>query len=1356
MRPRLRTWIKRALLGLLGLIVAVVALVAIALQTDWGQRQVKAQVVKALAGTFAGDVEIADLDVGMLGSVELEGLRISYPNREDAIRVGRLSIECDIWPLLAGRVRCGTLRVVDPQFWHRPDAGALLRPSDEEPGADVKIATIKITGGRVEIPGETISEISADLSNLVVHKADVAVDIKELSGTVASQERSLTVSGAVALADNAVKLNGGVIATGDSRLAVELERLDLETLKLSGSVAGEISAADVPVAGWRTKIVPDLAVSGVAGERVAVSGTIGLDAGSIAIEQLTYGGRLAGKLSATGVDPSAIHEAAPPGLVNAESVEVDIAPRFELETLDGTASAVITGELQGEKLGKLTVTAAAGETLTAKIVADSERGRGVVEVVARPHERAILAIDRATATGELATVAALVPGLTARSVAVKASARGPLDKLAVKGSATLRGARYDQMSADLARAEVDLDAFDVRRAVDTVFAGRFTAHVEAPRYGDVAGATLDAGGSFARNARTITLTAGAAGFPMLERAELVVRLDRGDERIDATVVRLDAVTEGIRWRGNTGKLRVAGPVVTTLRDISIASPAAALTVAVTSRPRYLAVEAAVRRLDLRRSKALHGIDVGAVIDAAANVTLRGDTLTGDVTAKSAAIAIPGIPKIRAEVTARLERDRLSVTADGAPLEGKGTAHLAAVVKRPGDIYDVASWRRTTTGDLISLESDIADIDVRQIERFAGTKIEADGRGAVALRFPHEGKPALGIRVDAERGRYAGVSGLRANIRATWGARLETAASLHQAGDQFATTELALDAPLHAVWQRPGALLSRPLSGFVKVDSFSLRRLERLKLVRASLGGFVSATANVSGTALEPAVEIKDGRGIQVELAGVRARKVFFSGTYRGDRVDGRVAGTMRQGGSFEINADFKIPRRALQLEVGARKLELAALRAFAPAPDHPLADIDGTLDITKVVVNVDPSNMRASGRVRLSNGVVLLEGGARAITQINASLVLRGNKIRLASLNAKNGSGTIRASGEARFAGYTPEAIEIDAEADDIPFVAGSYLASIDLESEITGSYRDGVLALEAPVRRGRVDLTDTGVELQSIGDLEDVVFVDELKREGKRGPREPPERGLKTVIAIDLSRGVRVVSAEVDALVVGQMEAAFVGAEMVSLTGQVRARSGKVKLFERDYKLIRAIATFDGPLPINPDLDIEINRTFPQATVTVQIAGRLDQVLSASSGSKHIQLSSDADFSEVQIIALMLGQSPDDVSQQTTIGQKVGGIGLAIAAGEVRDILRSVGLKVDVVRLHEDGWEVGKWVRFRLGDLFSRRVLLGYRFRDAGDQLENTNEGTLELPVTRSVNLEGRVGDRGIGSFDLLWIKRF
>ena len=232
--------------------------------------------------------------------------------------------------------------------------------------------------------------------------------------------------------------------------------------------------------------------------------------------------------------------------------------------------------------------------------------------------------------------------------------------------------------------------------------------------------------------------------------------------------------------------------------------------------------------------------------------------------------------------------------------------------------------------------------------------------------------------------------------------------------------------------------------------------------------------------------------------------------------------------------------------------------------------------------------------------------------------------------------------------------------------------------------------------------------------------------------------------------------TAEVDAIVVGEMTAKFVGAKMISLTGQLRARRGRVKLFERNYNLVRAEAAFDGSLPINPDLDIEINRTFPEATVTARVTGRLSQVLSPSTQNKAIQLTSDADFSEEQILALMLGQSIDDVNQQDTSGQQVGGIGRAIVANEVRDILRKAGLDVDVVRFHEDGVEFGKWVRFSLGDLFSRQVLLGYRLRDSGDELKNRNEGTLELPVTRSINLEGRVGDRGIGSFDLLWIKRF
>jgi hypothetical protein len=1355
MRPRIKRWLKLGLLGLLGLIVALVATVVIAINTDWGQRQIKDQAEKALSGVFAGEVAIARLDVGLSGSVELEGLSITYPDGEQAIEVGRLSITCDLLPLLAGRVRCGELRVVEPRFWHRPEAGALLVPNDEEPKADVVIAAISIEDGRVEIPGDVISEIDGRLEGLRVRGADVGVAITKLTATSEAQKRSAVVAGKIHLVGDVVTLRDGVITTGDSALELALESFSIATLEFRGTLGGEIAAADVPIEGWRTAIAPELAVSGIAGESVSASGTIGLDQGSVEIERLSLGERLAGRLSIRGVDPARVHAAAPPGSITAEGIEIDVAPRFTLETLEGTAKVPLTGTLRGEALGTVSITATAdAERLTAAVTAESSRGSGSVDVSAVRHPEAVLEIEKATATGQLASLAALVPGLRARSVVVNASARGRLDHLSVNGRATVRGVRYDQLAADKATAAVRLDAFDVFAAAETAHRGRFDVAVDGPRLGVTEAARLTASGTFRDNADRLDVTATITGLPRLERATVSAAVTL-DDAITARIRSIDAVTDGLRWRGNTGVIRKVGDVITTPRKISLAGPGAALTAGAEIRPGRVSVDAEIRRLDLRRTRRLHGLEVAAIIDGRAEVTLRGERLTGELSASSGSIAIPGVPKVRGSVSAALDDRAVSLTVDGAPLEGKGTVHLAVTARRPRDIYNPAVWRRLTTADLIAVEGDIEGVDVDQVERFIGRTIEARGEAQVKLRLPHDGKPVLGIEVDARRGRYVGIGALRADLRASWGAALEATASITQDGDKLADVNLSLGAPLHALWQRPESLVKARLGGSLAITNFSLRRLERLAIVRISVGGFLSATAKVSGTALAPRIEIPDGRAAQVELAGVRLRRLSFSGTYSGDAVKGRVSGTMRTGGTFEIDAGFAIPGRELELDIGARGLNLTALQPFAPAGDHPLADLSGVVDFTNVEVNVDPKNLRTSGRVRLRNGSVLLEGGARAITAIDASLVLRGDRVRLATLSAKNGDGTIRASGEARFAGYTPEAIEIDVSAENIPYVAGSYLASLDLESTITGSYRDGALDLKAPVRRGRVDLKDTGVEFQSIGDLEDVVFVDAAAIK-EREDDETPGRGLKTVLAIDLSRGVRVVTAEVDAVIVGEMKAAFVGAEMVSLTGQLRARSGRIKLFERSYALIRAEATFDGSLPINPDLDIEITRTFPEATVTAKITGRLSDVLSASSASKQIQLSSDADFSEEQILALMLGQSPDDVSQQATGGSRVGGIGRAIVATEVRDILRTVGLKVDVVRFHDDGWEFGKWVRFSLGDLFSRQVLLGYRFRDSGEQLKNTNEGTLELPVTRSVNLEGRVGDLGIGSFDLLWIKRF
>ena len=611
---------------------------------------------------------------------------------------------------------------------------------------------------------------------------------------------------------------------------------------------------------------------------------------------------------------------------------------------------------------------------------------------------------RAHLSGELATIAALVPGLTARSARVDATARGRLDKLAVTGKATLVGARYEDFAAERAVATVDLDRFDALRATETSHAGGFSATVESPVMGETTATSLTVSGRFARNAAELAVDAELVGAPEVELARVSARVELG-EVITARIRSIDARTEGLRWSGRTGVVRIAGSRVTTPKRISISGPAASVTVGADIRPGRIQIEAGVDRLDVYRSRALHGAEVKAVIAGRAKIALRGSRLTGEVSAESASVAIPGLPKFGGSVSASLTNNRIDLVADGAPLEGNGKVHVALGARRPGDIYDLASWRRSTTADIFSVEADVTGVDIEQLERFIGTEIDARAIAAVRLRWPYEGANVLGIEVDAERGRLAGIAGLRAHLRARWGSTLDTNVTLHQGGDKFAGVDATLATPLHTAWRAPRTLANKKLGGALSLTNFSLQRLERLKLVAASLGGFVSATASLGGTPREPIVDISDGRAAQVELAGVRIRRLAFSGLYRGDQIKGKVTGRFRRGGRFKAEADFRVPTRDLNVSINARAMKLAALQPFAPADDHPLADLDGTVDISDVRVRVDPKTMRASGRVRLRSGTVLLEGGARAITDINANLILRGNQIRLASLKRQERQG---------------------------------------------------------------------------------------------------------------------------------------------------------------------------------------------------------------------------------------------------------------------------------------------------------------------------------------------------------------
>jgi autotransporter translocation and assembly factor TamB len=836
----------------------------------------------------------------------------------------------------------------------------------------------------------------------------------------------------------------------------------------------------------------------------------------------------------------------------------------------------------------------------------------------------------------------------------------------------------------------------------------------------------------------------------LERAGARARIEHSAERTEIRLENLELVVAGgLTWRGRARSIEIRG-AQTQVRGLALSSAAGRLEADADLGPGGERVELAIRGLDLAQARALHQLPLRGQLEADLSAARRRGRFEGELTASVRKLSAPGLPPVDTQLEASLAGRRLAAKGSLDPVTGGGAARFDIALDVPTDPTDPAAWLRLGLADVSRLAVDLEQVDARQIERFAGIAIEGDGVASASLRVPDDGAHRLGIRAKVSGGRAGLVRHLGATIEGHWdGAGLRGDASLEHAGELVASATLSLATGIETLWRDPAALSRASADAQVTLNGFRLARLVAAKLIATPIAGFLTATIRASGTLEKPRLRVEQGVVTRLEIDKMRLRSLELSGTYEGGRGEANVVATPRTGGAIRAAIEGDVERRALRATLSGRAIQLEGLRPLAPDADHPLASLAGKLDLIRVVIDVSPERLAASGQIAVREGSIVVEDGARKIEGIGAEIALRGDRVRLLGVRAKSGGGSLAASGSVRFAGYQPTELELDVIADDVPYVAGSWAASIDLASRITGRFRAGRWIVEAPVHRGEVTLRDTGRELQDIAALEDVVFVDRKSRRARAAGDSP----LRARLNINLGKGIEIRSKDIDAILVGSLTADVDGAAPVRLSGELRTRRGTFRFFDLDYNIVRAVATFDGRVPTDPDLDIEITRRFRQATVAVQVHGKLSRVLGDSRG-EHVTLSSDSGYTQEQVLALMLGQDPDDDSQSG--GGDIGGVGRAVVAGEVRGALRSVGIRIDVVKFHQDGWEVGKWFRLKLGSFIDRRILIGARVRDTEEPRKNASEGTVEIPLTDSLNLEGRVGDRTIGNIDLLWIKRF
>jgi hypothetical protein len=206
-----------------------------------------------------------------------------------------------------------------------------------------------------------------------------------------------------------------------------------------------------------------------------------------------------------------------------------------------------------------------------------------------------------------------------------------------------------------------------------------------------------------------------------------------------------------------------------------------------------------------------------------------------------------------------------------------------------------------------------------------------------------------------------------------------------------------------------------------------------------------------------------------------------------------------------------------------------------------------------------------------------------------------------------------------------------------------------------------------------------------------------------------------------------------------------------VETRGRLRIERGFATISGRHWAFQTSTAVFGGASPPDPRLNIKLGYEFRATTVVIVIGGTLSK--------PELQMSSSSgNYDQSQLLGFVLGGNPDDTGPagQQDVTEQTLGAATGLLFGQLQPLLRKV-VPVDVLSLQtktgareETVFSVGKWV---LSTLF---VAYEGRFSGQTDERHNTNEGKLEWYFARRFRLDLIFGDRGEGSADVLWIRRW
>lgn len=598
--------------------------------------------------------------------------------------------------------------------------------------------------------------------------------------------------------------------------------------------------------------------------------------------------------------------------------------------------------------------------------------------------------------------------------------------------------------------------------------------------------------------------------------------------------------------------------------------------------------------------------------------------------------------------------RNDVLAASGTVDVTGT--LAGTIDVPSAVTTVSSRNLTLNGQTFTSAEGIVRYRRGQLQ-FAPLILRQDGGsfrldGSVSLRAD----PVVGMQIVAEHGELATLMGL-ARVRTPFAlggtvdgtftaagplsnprASLEFILADGRIGDH-AVREATVRADLanravnlrtfHVVPDQ-GELIGAgriDLRGSSEVEftgtGLSLDLLRPLFGIRRPLGGNLDFTVQLTGRVSDPVVGLS-ASATQGAIGGTAFDRITVQAFYRNGQFN--VEHGLLQENRHRVRLTGTVPFNParlrfdeaqpvnLQLELVDADLSiLTLLTDWVERADGPVA---GAVTITGTV-----GHPHLDGSVTASNGTIQLRGIAPALSALSGQLTFSEDEVRVGSLTARAGDGTVRLSGTVSLRTFRPDrlALQLTAERASLtytPFFAGT---------------AEGTLRIGGTAARPEI----SGTATLSGGDLA-VAVVERLPQ---RGPEPGGFANPALDVELQAGEGLWVSVGGLRLLAHGAVHATGTWLRP-RLAGEVTADRGTFTAFNNTFTLTDARATFAEFRSTTPFIDAtaETRISIPRPALT-GTGGRIETVrvfmhITGTPEALNLALSSDPPLPREEILA--------------------------------------------------------------------------------------------------------------------------